>query len=108
MSLVAQTQAALPRIGQTILQAFAVAQGSGIEGPMRPCPCGQEQRYQDRGHRLSVETSVGAIQLHERACYHCQTCGETRYPLDERLGLGQAGRMSRYLQEQCGRLLALL
>src|SRR5262249_55779890 len=30
------------------------------------------------------------------------------YPLDERLGLGQAGRMSRSLQEPCGWLLAVL
>jgi hypothetical protein len=108
MSLVAQTQAALPRIGQTILQELTIAQGSGVEGPLRPCRCGQEQRYHDRARRLSVETSVGVIQLHERAYYHCGVCGATSYPLDERLGLGQAGRMSRYLQEQCGWLLAVL
>jgi hypothetical protein len=103
-----QTQVALPKIGQVILQTLAVAQGSGVEGPLRPCACGQIQCYHDRARPLSVETSVGTIQVQERAYYHCRACGENCYPLDEQLGLGRAGRMSRYLQEQCAWLLALL
>jgi hypothetical protein len=105
---VAQTQAALPRIGQAILQGAVEGQGSGVEGPLRPCPCGQEQGYHDQARPLTVQTSVGDIRLNQRAYYHCRACGANGYPLDERLGLGHAGRMSRYLQEQCGWLLALL
>jgi hypothetical protein len=55
-----------------------------------------------------VQTSVGALQLEQRAYYRCAVCHASSYPLDERLGLGRAGRMSRYLQEQCAWLLALL
>jgi hypothetical protein len=77
-------------------------------GPTRPCPCGADQRYHDQARRLSVQTSVGVVRLERRAAYQCAGCAATSYPLDERLGLGQAGRMSRYLQEQCGWLLALL
>jgi len=51
---------------------------------------------------------VGEISLEQRAFYRCTGCAATSYPLDARLGLGQAGRMSRYLQEQCAWLLALL
>ena len=57
--LEAQTQAALPRIGQTILQALAVAQGSGVEGSVRPCRCGQEQRYQDRAQAVGRDECRG-------------------------------------------------
>jgi hypothetical protein len=106
--LEAQTQAALPRIGQAVLQGLVKGQGSGIEGPERRCPCGQSQRYHDRARPVTLQTSVGDIRLSERAYSHCPTCGANHYPLDARLGLGQAGRMSRYLQEQCGWLLALL
>lgn len=103
-----QTQAALPQIGQVLLQEVVSGQGAGVIGPERPCACGDQQRYHDQSRRLSVQTSVGIIQLAQRACYHCSTGRVTSYPLDEQLGLGQAGRMSRYLQEQCGWLLALL
>jgi hypothetical protein len=55
-----------------------------------------------------VQTSVGAITLERRAYYRCSVCQASSFPLDEHLGLGRAGRMSRYLQEQCAWLLALL
>jgi len=103
-----QTQAVLPRIGQVLLQGFVTAQGAGVVGPTRPCPCGTDQYYHDQARRLSVQTSVGLVRLEHRAAYHCSGCAATSYPLDEQLGLGQAGRMSRYLQEQCGWLLAVL
>jgi hypothetical protein len=91
----AQTQAALPRIGQAILQGGVEGQGSGVEGPLRPGPCGQEQGYQDQARPLTVQTSVGDIRLDQRAYYHCRACGANASPLDERLGLGHAGRRSR-------------
>jgi hypothetical protein len=106
--LEALTQAVLPQIGQVVLQALTRAQGSGLVGPSRPCGCGAAQTYHDQARRLVVQTSVGAVQLEQRAYYRCAVCHATSYPLDERLGLGQAGRMSRYLQEQCAWLLALL
>ncbi|GAC1432560.1 MAG: hypothetical protein NVSMB65_06200 [Chloroflexota bacterium] len=106
--LEALTQQVLPQIGQVVLQELARAQGSGLVGPTRACACGEEQRYRDQGRRLVVQTSVGDIRLEQRAFYRCGACAATSYPLDERLGLGQAGRMSRYLQEQCAWLLALL
>ena len=77
-------------------------------GPTRPCGCGQEQTYHDQARRLVVQTSVGDSRLEQRAYYRCAACRATSYPLDEQLGLGQAGRMSRSLQEQCAWLLALL
>jgi hypothetical protein len=104
--LEALTQAVLPQIGQVVLQAVTVAQGSGLVGPSRPCACGAEQRYHDQARRLVVQTSVGAVHLEQRAYYRCAACHASSFPLDERLG--QAGRMSRYLQEQCAWLLALL
>lgn len=103
-----QTQAVLPQIGQVLLQELVSAQGAGVMGPFRPCACGDQQHYHDQSRRLSVQTSVGIIRLAQRAWYSCPTCRLTSYPLDEQLGLGQAGRMSRYMQEQCGWLLALL
>jgi hypothetical protein len=107
-ALEALTQRVLPQIGQVVLQELTRAQGSGLVGPTRPCACGAQQHYRDQGRGLVVQTSVGDIRLEQRAFYRCEGCTATSYPLDERLGLGQAGRMSRYLQEQCAWLLALL
>ena len=91
--LEAMTQAVLPQLGQVVLRELAVAQGhpggTRLVGPTRACGCGGEQAYHDQARPLVMQSSVGAIRL-------------------ERLGLGQAGRMSRYLQEQCAWLMALL
>jgi hypothetical protein len=106
--LEALTHTVLPQIGQVVLQEVTVAQGSGLLGPSRPCGCGAEQTYHDQARRLVVQTSVGAVSLEQRAYYRCAVCHASSYPVDEQLGLGQAGRMSRYLQEQCAWLLALL
>jgi len=106
--LEALTQGVIPRIGQVVLQELTTVQGSGLVGPARPCGCGGEQTYHDQGRRLVVQTSVGDLRLEQRAYYRCGGCRATSYPLDEQLGLGQAGRMSRYLQEQCAWLLALV
>jgi hypothetical protein len=103
-----QTQSALPQIGQMVLQGLVSGQGAGVVGPERPCDCGDYQRYHDQSRALTVQTSVGTLRLSQRAYYQCSGCRANRYPLDEQLGLGRAGHMSRYLQEQCGWLLALL
>jgi hypothetical protein len=104
----ALTHTVLPQIGQVLLQELTLAQGSGLAGPSRPCACGGQQAYHDQARPLVLQTSVGAVHLVQRAYYRCAVCQASSFPLDEQLGLGQAGRMSRYLQEQCGWLLALL
>jgi len=38
-----RTQAVLPQIGQVLLQGLVTAQGAGVVGPTRPCPCGADQ-----------------------------------------------------------------
>jgi len=65
--LEALTQAVLPQVGQLVLQAVTVAQGSGLVGPLRECPCGAEQAYHDQARRVVVQTSVGDILLEQRA-----------------------------------------
>jgi hypothetical protein len=103
-----RVQAILPQIGQLVLQALVDGQGSGAEGPERSCGCGGAQRYHDQARPLTMQTSLGPIALRRRAYYRCGQCGATSYPLDARLGLKRAGRMSRYLQEQVGWLYGLL
>jgi hypothetical protein len=103
-----RTQRVVPQVGQVVLQALVAAQGSGLEGPERACSCGGRQRYHDRHRPLEITSSLGPITLEQRAYYRCPECQAHALPLDEQLGLGAAGRMSRYLQEQCGWLLALL
>src|SRR5262245_44501844 len=90
--LEALTQGVLPQVGRVLLQAVAAAQGSGLVGPTRACGCGAEQAYHDQARRVVIQTSVGAIALGQRAYYRCPRCKATSYPLDEQLGLGQAGR----------------
>lgn len=107
-ALEARTQHVVPQVGQVILQALVEAQGSGLAGPERACGCGGRQRYHDRHRPLEITSSLGAIMLEQRAYYRCAQCKAHTLPLDEQLGLGTSGRMSRYLQEQCGWLLALL
>jgi len=103
-----QTHAALLRMGQVIVQGLLAGQGSGLIGPTRPCGCGAQQTYHDQAHPLQVMTSLGKVCLEQRAWYQCASCGASSYPLDEQMGLAPVGRMSRYLQEQCGWLLAVL
>lgn len=106
--LEAQTHAVLPQIGQALLQALVEGQGAGLVGPNRECRCGGQQNYQDQHRPLTIDTSVGVVRITRRASYQCPACRGRSYPVDEQLGLGLAGRMSRYQQEQVGWLLALL
>jgi hypothetical protein len=101
-------QALLPRLGQLLLQGLVSAQGSGATGPERRCACGGQQQYRDQARPLRLQTSVGVVRVARRAWYRCGACGAHSYPLDERLGLKGAGRMSRYLQEQVAWLYSLL
>jgi len=102
-----QTHAIMQRVGHLVAQALAEQEGSGVEGPSRACAqCGSEQVYHDQHHPLTLLTSVGPIRWSHRASYRCPACHSSSYPLDERLGLRQAGRTSRYLQELMGWLLA--
>lgn len=51
---------------------------------------------------------MGERRRNEGASAHWHDCGANGAPLDERLGLGHAGGLSRYRQAQCGWRLALL
>jgi hypothetical protein len=102
-----RVQAVLPQVGQLVLQALVDEQGSGVVGPEVACGCGGMARYQDQARPLTVQTSLGLVTMARRAVYACGRCGERRYPLDGRLGLKGAGRMSRYLQERVAWLYSL-
>jgi hypothetical protein len=73
-----QTQAVLPQIGQVFLQAVVSGQGAGMVGPEHPCACGEQQRSHDQARELTIQTSVGTIQLSKRATYHCPVCRANR------------------------------
>jgi hypothetical protein len=106
--LEAQTHAVLPQIGQVLLQALVEGQAAAVLGADGACACGGQPQAQGEPRPLRVDTSLGEIRFDRRVAYQCSICGARRYPVDEQLGLGLAGRMSRYQQEQIGWLLALL
>ncbi len=101
------THTFLQQVGNRILQGILNHVGCGMQGPTRPCPdCAGEQIYHDRHHPLCLKTSLGPIQVTERASYRCPDCHASEYPLDRQLGIEGKGKMSRFLQEQIGWLLA--
>lgn len=66
----------------------------GYEGGQRPCPrCGQVQRYKGEASRELV-LDCGTLTV-QRAYYICSGCGQTTYPLDERLGLAEGQEQGR-------------
>jgi uncharacterized C2H2 Zn-finger protein len=66
----------------------------GYEGKQRRCPrCGQVQRYKGDVSR-DVVVDGGTLTV-QRAYYYCSACGQTNYPLDERLGLGEEQEQGR-------------
>src|ERR1051326_3140457 len=77
----------------------------GYEGGRRRCPrCGQWQKYKgETGRELVFDCGTLTVQ---RAYYVCRACGETSYPLDERLGLVEGKEQGR-LREKLS-LLAVL
>ncbi len=77
----------------------------GYEGGRRRCPrCGQWQKYKGEIVR-EVEVDCGTLAL-QRAYYVCAACGQTSYPLDEKLGLVEGKEQGR-LREKLA-LLAVL
>lgn len=101
------THGVLQRLGNLLLQGIIEYVGCGMQGPTRPCPgCAGKQSYHDRHHPLGLKTSLGPIQITERASYRCPECHASEYPLDRQLGIDGKGKMSRFLQEQIGWLLA--
>lgn len=77
----------------------------GYEGSRRRCPrCGRWQKYKGETVRELV-FDCGALTV-QRAYYVCLACGQTSYPLDEKLGLVE-GREQGRLREQLA-LLAVL
>ena len=66
----------------------------GYEGPHRRCPrCGQEQRHKGEVSRELV-FDCGTLTV-RRAYYVCPACGQTSYPLDEKLGLAEEQEQGR-------------
>lgn len=66
----------------------------GYEGGQRRCPrCGQGQRYKGEASR-ELLFDCGTVTVH-RAYYVCAACGQTTYPLDERLGLAEGQEQGR-------------
>jgi|SRR5713226_3665676 len=66
----------------------------GYERGRRRCPrCGQWQKYKgERARELAVDGGTLTVQ---RAYYVCPACGETSYPLDERLGVVEGKEQGR-------------
>lgn len=66
----------------------------GYEGSRRRCPrCGQVQRYKGEASRELI-FDCGTVSV-QRAYYVCAGCGQTTYPLDERLGLAEGKEQGR-------------
>lgn len=77
----------------------------GYEGGRRQCPrCGQWQKYKGDTAR-EIVFDCGALTL-ARAYYVCGGCGQSSYPLDEKLGLVEGKEQGR-LREKLS-LLAVL
>src|SRR5262245_57979705 len=82
---------------QTKLQRMAeqvMAYDRGYEGGRRRCPrCGQWQRYKGEQAR-ELEFDCGTLTV-QRAYYVCAACGQTDYPLDDKLGLVEGKEQGR-------------
>ena len=66
----------------------------GDEGSQRRCPrCGQGQRDKGEASRELV-FDCGTL-TGQRASYLCPGCGQTTYPLDERVGLAEGQEQGR-------------
>ena len=93
-------QAKLRRMAERI-----AAYGRGYEGGRRRCPrCGRWQKYKGEMAR-EIAVDGGTLTV-PRAYYVCPACGQTSYPLDEKLGLVEGKEQGR-LREKLA-LLAVL
>lgn len=82
-------QAKLRRMAERIAQY-----DRGYEGGRRRCPrCGKWQKY--KGERTREVAVDGGTLRVPRAYYVCLFCGESSYPLDERLGLVEGHEQGR-------------
>src|SRR5262245_56868620 len=93
-------QAKLRRMAERIAEY-----GRGYEGGRRRCPrCGRWQKYKGEMAR-EIAVDCGTL-TDQRAYYVCPACGQTSYPLDEKLGLVEGKEQGR-LREKLA-LLAVL
>ncbi len=86
MSMSAMEQAATSlgqRIAQLALTHLLEQSGTGYDRSIRDCPCGSKQRFQRYASR-KIRTLIGAV-TYTRAYYRCACCGESCFPLDERI-----------------------
>jgi hypothetical protein len=77
----------------------------GYAGDRRRCPrCGQWQKYKGET-ACELICDCGTLTA-QRAYYVCRACGQTNYPLDEKLGLVEGKEQGR-LREQLAVLAVL-
>jgi len=93
-------QAKLRRMAERIAEY-----GRGYEGGRRRCPrCGRWQKY--KGEMAREIEEDGSTLTVQRAYYVCPACGQTSYPLDEKLGLVEGKEQGRVREKLA--LLAVL
>lgn len=73
----------------------------GYQGNTRRCPkCGKlSQEYKGDRDRIA-KFECGELEI-KRACYYCEACKETSYPLDEKLGLVAGQEQGRLREKLC-------
>lgn len=98
-------EAAVRRVGASVLTRVVAECGTGYEGASRPCACGGTQTT-DHYATYQPQTVLGTVTV-RRAAYHCGSCGRTADPLAERLGL-PATRTSPLLQARLSLCCALV
>jgi hypothetical protein len=79
-----------------MLEKAAQAKADGV--PPRCPDCGQPLRRLNGGHRLTIQTRFGSIQV-ERVRGKCRRCHRWRFPADAALGLPAEGTQSPAVQE---------
>jgi hypothetical protein len=75
------------RIGAKALELHLAGHALGYEGSSRACDsCDEDQKFVAHRPR-TLCTLMGQVTIH-RAYYHCQHCGASCCPYDQRVGLG--------------------
>ncbi len=83
-------RAAVLAAGAGVLADLLEEVGSGRRRPMPVCECGAVM--ESRGQRpKQLRTVLGPVNW-SRSRYQCPSCGQTRYPGDEELDVGDTGR----------------
>ncbi len=93
------------RAGIQVMEA-ALVDKTGFLGSRLTCnECGQRALRLKGYAPHSFKTVLGVVK-HKRACYRCECCGHSAYPMDHQLGLDGEHRMVPRLQELMARMSA--